>query len=117
MTRLTCHASDFEFCSYFIDMPVTKQAIKKIRADREKTVYNLRRKITFKKAVSAFRKNPTPKLLQTVYRVADLAAKTNVIHKNRAARIKSRLSKLLKPARTISKRAKKKKEGTNSVES
>lgn len=78
-------------------MPVTKQAIKKVRADKRKTANNLRRKITFKKAISAFRKGPTQKLLLQVYKATDMAVKTNVIHKNKAARIKSRLSKLLAP--------------------
>lgn len=76
-------------------MPVTKQAIKKVRQDRHKTVYNLRRKKTYKKAVSALRKNPTAEGLVKVYKALDLAAKTNVIHKNKAARLKSRLAKLV----------------------
>lgn len=82
-------------------MPVTKQAIKKVRQDRRKTIINLRVKKTLKKAVAAFYKNPTAATLKTVYRLADRAAKTNIIHKNKAARLKSRLSNLVKsPAKT-----------------
>ena len=77
-------------------MPVTKQAIKKVRQDRRKTVFNLRAKRIYKAAVLAFRKKPTAGGLLTVYSALDKADKTNVIHKNKASRLKSRLSKLLK---------------------
>jgi len=79
-------------------MPVTKQAIKKVRADKRKTIINLRVKKTLKKTVAAFSKNPTAAALKTVYKLADRTAKTNIIHKNKASRIKSRLSKLVKSA-------------------
>ncbi|OGD79631.1 hypothetical protein A3B52_00120 [Candidatus Curtissbacteria bacterium RIFCSPLOWO2_01_FULL_41_28] len=82
-------------------MPVTKQAIKKVRADKRKTIINLRVKKTLKKTVAAFSKNPTTAALKTVYKLADRAAKTNIIHKNKAARLKSRLSNLVKsPTKT-----------------
>lgn len=84
-------------------MPIIKQAIKKVRADKRKTLINLRKKRTYKGAIVAFRKNPTEKALRLVYQALDKAAKTNVIHKNKAARIKSRLSKLLKPTKLASK--------------
>lgn len=76
-------------------MPVTKQAIKKVRQDRRKTAVNLRTRRAFKAAVLAFRKKPTAAGLVSVYKTLDRAAKTNVIHANKASRIKSRLSKLL----------------------
>lgn len=76
-------------------MPVIKQAIKKVRQDRRKTVYNLRRKKAYKEVVATLRKNPTAAGLVKAYKALDLAAKTNVIHKNKAARLKSRLSKLV----------------------
>jgi len=76
-------------------MPVTKQAIKKVRADKRKAIINLRLKKALKKTIVAFRKKPSLSLLTSVYKAADKAAKKNVIHKNRAARIKSRLSKLI----------------------
>lgn len=80
-------------------MPVTKQATKKVRQDRRKTAVNLVRKVAFKKAVHDFRKKPSVAGLTVVYKALDQAAKSNVIHKNRASRLKSRLSKLLKPAK------------------
>ena len=94
-------------------MPVIKQAIKKVRQDKRKTLINLKVKNAYKKAVSAFRKSPSEAGLKTVYRVLDTAAKTNVIHKNKAARLKSRLSKKLakgeKPSTSTHKNPKKKK--------
>jgi len=84
-------------------MPVTKQAIKKVRADKRKAVYNLRRKKAYKEAVKKFLKNPTQAGLTSVFSAVDQAAKTNVIHKNKASRIKSRLSKKLKPTKTTAK--------------
>ena len=77
-------------------MPLTKQAIKKVRQDKRKTIYNMRTKKAYKQAVSAFRKNPTLKGIGEVFSKLDKAAKTNIIHKNKAARLKSRLSKLIK---------------------
>ena len=48
-----------------------------------------------KEAVKVFRTAPSEKLLQKVFRALDRAAKKNVLHANRTARLKSRLSKLL----------------------
>ena len=76
-------------------MPVTKQAIKKVRQDKRKAIFNLRVKKAYKKAVVEFRKNPAASLFKTVSSKLDIAAKTNIIHKNKASRIKSRLSKLI----------------------
>ena len=88
-------------------MPVTKQAIKKVRQDRRKTAYNLRVKRMYKSAVSAFRKKPTAAGLSSVYKVLDKAAKTKVIHRNKAARLKGRLARLVKVSKksTIAKSA------------
>ncbi len=83
-------------------MPVIKQAIKKVRQDERKTAINLVRKTAYKKAVSEFRKNPTAALLTTAFKALDKAAKINVIHKNKASRLKSRLSKLVTSKKTPS---------------
>lgn len=87
-------------------MPVIKQAIKKVRQDKRKTAFNLKVKNAYKKAVSEFRKGPTAIRLKTVYKLLDRAAKTNVIHKNKASRLKSRLSKLLSPHKVSKKTTK-----------
>lgn len=77
-------------------MPVTKQAIKKVRQDKRKTDFNSKVKKAYKRSLHDFRKSPTSKGLTEVFSVLDRAAKTNVIHKNTASRLKSRLSKLVK---------------------
>ena len=87
-------------------MPVTKQAIKKVRQDKRKTTVNLRVKLAFKKAVRDFEKKPTIEGLKSVFAAVDKAAKTNVIHKNRAARIKSRLSRKLPQKKSAVSKAK-----------
>lgn len=76
-------------------MPVTKQAIKKVRQDKRKTIYNKRKKKTYKETIKDYLKNPTASGLKKVFTAVDRAAKTNVIHKNKASRLKSRLSKKL----------------------
>ena len=78
-------------------MPVIKQAIKKVRQDRRKTAINLKVKKAYKAAILAFRKKQTAEGLKAAFKALDRAAKTNVIHANKAGRLKSRLSKLLKP--------------------
>jgi len=77
-------------------MPVTKQAIKKVRQDKRKAVNNLRKKKTYKQTVKDYLKNPTEGGLKKVFTDLDRAAKVNIIHKNKASRLKSRLSKKLK---------------------
>lgn len=76
-------------------MPVIKQAIKKVRQDKRKTQINLKVKHAYKNAVRDFKKKPSDVSLKDAYKALDTAAKTNVIHRNKAARLKSRLSKKL----------------------
>ncbi len=80
-------------------MPVTKQARKKLRKDKKRTEKNLKIKEGFKKAVKNTRKNPTPKKLSEAAKVIDKAAKNGTIHKNKAARLKSRLAKASKASK------------------
>lgn len=76
-------------------MPITSSAKKALRRDKRKTKINLKVKKVFKKAVADFKKKPTAKTLSTAFSRLDKAAKKKVIHKNKAARLKSRLTKLL----------------------
>ncbi len=74
-------------------MPVTKQAKKKLRKDRKREKENLKLKTEYKKSVKKTGKSPTPKNLSTSSKVIDKAAKKGLIHKNKAARLKSRLAR------------------------
>lgn len=51
-----------------------------------------------RQAVLAKKKDEAQKLLQTAYKQLDKAVKKRVIHKNKAARLKSRLSKAVAKA-------------------
>ena len=93
-------------------MPITRGAIRKQRADKRKIAINLKVKSLYKNAVKKVRKQPTAKNLTDAFKRLDRAAKSHVIHKNKAARLKSRLSKLLpksKPTTRATKVAKTKK--------
>ena len=78
-----------------ITMPITVGAIRKMRADKHKASINLKVKSAYKDALRLFRKKATPKGLVTAFSKLDRAAKAHLIHKNKANRLKSRLSKLL----------------------
>lgn len=80
-------------------MPIIKSAKKKLRQDTKKTKTNLKYEASYKKALDLIRKNKNnkeklAKLKIEAYSAVDKAAKKKVIHKNKAARLKSRISKL-----------------------
>ncbi|MBI3559620.1 30S ribosomal protein S20 [Candidatus Gottesmanbacteria bacterium] len=76
-------------------MPITKQAIKKLRADRVRQVHNARIRVSLRDAIKSVRRRPSSKALSLVFQRLDKAAKRHVIHKNKVDRLKSRLSRLL----------------------
>lgn len=76
-------------------MPITKRAVKKLRHDRKRTIEIKRVHGALQKLVKAMRKKPTQTSLRKVFSALDKAAKTHAIHKNKADRLKTRLSKLL----------------------
>lgn len=78
-------------------MPIIKSAKKKMRQDKKKTAHNLKIKLNLKSAVKKMRSKPTAKALQEVFSKLDKATKTKLIHPNKAARLKSRLTKSLQP--------------------
>lgn len=77
-------------------MPVTKTAKRALRGSKRKETVN---KITLAKleiAIKLAKKTKSKKDISQASSLADRAAKENTIHKNKAARIKSQLSKLEK---------------------
>lgn len=74
-----------------------KSAIKRIRANAVKRLRNRYQAKTtrtmIKKLRESKKKKEASELLQTVYKMLDRLAKKNVIHKNKAANQKSKLSK------------------------
>lgn len=87
-------------------MPVTKSAKKALRRDHRKAKINKRIRQGLKKTVAKARKTKTQSGLVQAYRVLDRATKKGVIHKNKAARLKSRLAKAV-PKKTKTKSQKK----------
>ncbi len=78
-------------------MPVTVSAKKALRRDRRRTIVNKRLKRKVKEVLKKTRRKPTKKAVAQATSILDRAAKKNVIHRNKAARLKSRLAKKLKP--------------------
>jgi len=76
-------------------MPITKQAEKKLRHDKIRSVYTAKKREILRDTIKNFRKSPAQKSLPSVFQVLDKAVKTHLIHKNKADRLKSRISKLL----------------------
>ncbi len=74
-------------------MPLIKSAIKKVRKDKVRTARNKKRELALKTLIKKARLDGSKKNLQAVYSGLDKAVKVNLIHKNKAARLKSRLSK------------------------
>jgi len=82
-------------------MPITTSAKKAMRQAKTRNARNAKQKETYKKLVSGYRKlvadkktGEAEKLLPAIYKALDKAAKTNSIAKNKANRIKSRITKL-----------------------
>jgi len=84
-------------------MAITSSAKKAFRGAKKKRVFNLRRKSAIEAQIKDFRrfvasKNKTEavKLIPSLYKALDKAAKTNYIKANTAARLKSRAMSAVK---------------------
>ena len=76
-------------------MPLLKSALKKMRKDKTRTARNEKRRNALKRVLKTAKKAPAKKALSTAFSGLDKAVKVNLIHRNKAARLKSRLAKLL----------------------
>jgi len=78
-------------------MPIIKSAKKQVRSNKRNNAQNLKYKNAYKKAILAYyqEKDATKKekKLSLAYKTIDKAVKINLIHKNKAARLKSTLIK------------------------
>ena len=77
-------------------MPITQSAKKALRQNIKRRAINVGRKKALKEAIKNYKKSPSADLLSLVYQKLDKAAKTNILKKNTASRLKSRLSALLR---------------------
>lgn len=100
-------------------MPLTKSAKKALRVDRSKKAINDLTRAKVKSALKGARlaisnkEADAKEKVDLAYRELDLAAKKNVIHKNRASRLKSRLAKKLSQAGIEDKKPKETKKTTS----
>jgi small subunit ribosomal protein S20 len=73
-----------------------KSAVKRIRQDKKKALHNKYYAKTMRNAVRKFRaltdKEEAIKQYPSVQKTLDKLAKTNIIHKNKAANLKSKLA-------------------------
>jgi small subunit ribosomal protein S20 len=81
-------------------MPVTKTAKRALRSAKRKLALNNSILKKLEVAIRLAKKSKTLEKITVAISLADRAAKKNVIHKNKAARIKSTLSKLLPKAKS-----------------
>jgi small subunit ribosomal protein S20 len=75
-------------------MPLLKHAKKKLRQDKKRTLANKKVKVTYKEQVKAAKEAPNGETLSAAFSSVDKAVKHHLIHPNKAARMKSSLSKL-----------------------
>lgn len=76
-------------------MPILKNAKKALRSSQKKAEVNGRIKSMLKTMTDKMVKTPTQEVLNLAFSAIDKAKKRNVIHANKAARLKSRMSKLV----------------------
>ncbi len=74
-------------------MPIIKSAIKKVRKDKTRTEKNKKRETAYKSLLKIARKSKNSKDIQNLFSALDKATKVKLIHPNKAARLKSRLTK------------------------
>jgi small subunit ribosomal protein S20 len=93
-------------------MPVTKTAKRALRGSARKLEVNRQILRRLEIALGRAKKSKSADKILAAVSLADRAAKKSVIHKNKAARIKSALSKLLPKAVVGTRKASKTKKAT-----
>jgi len=100
-------------------MPISLSAKKSLRKSLKNRKENVAFKNKVKKIVKDFTAKPSAESLKLVYSIVDKAAKKNIFHHNKAARLKAKFSRQLegkgevkaapKKTKTVKKTAKSKK--------
>lgn len=75
-------------------MPITKSAKKALRQTKRRTDKNKNWKQKLKSAIKKAETQKSKEAISYAFKIIDKSAKAGIIHKNKAARIKSRISKL-----------------------
>lgn len=95
-------------------MPITSSAKKALRRDSNRTEVNRQIRSHMKSTLDAVKANPDKQTISQAYAILDRAAKKNIIHKNKAARIKSQVSHYQAPKASPKKETKKAKSSSTS---
>jgi small subunit ribosomal protein S20 len=76
-------------------MPVIKSAKKKLKVDKKRESANKKTKAFINLVVKKAQKKPTEATVREAFKAIDKGVKKDIFHKNKGARIKSGLSKLI----------------------
>ncbi len=76
-------------------MPITKSALKALRKDKRKTAINRPIKSRVKSSLDQVKESKTADSLSLAFSAIDKALKRHLIHRNKAARLKSKASKII----------------------
>ncbi len=79
-------------------MPIIKSAKKRVRTANKAAIRNSKTKRSLREALKSFGRSPSAKSHSTAQSNLDKATKKGVIHKNKAARLKSQAAKKAKAA-------------------
>ena len=77
-------------------MPLLQNAKKALRSSRKKAIFNSRVKSILKTMLDRIKSDPTKDNLSSAFSSIDTAVKKNLIHRNKAGRMKVQLNKLVK---------------------
>lgn len=77
-------------------MPITKSAQKALKQTRRRTEQNKVWKTKLKQSLKKAYSEKSKDAISNAFKIVDKSAKVGIIHKNKAARVKSKLSKLSK---------------------
>ena len=88
-------------------MPVTKTAKRALRSSKNKEAVNKKIVSQLEIAIRAAKKSLKKNDITTAISLADRTAKKKIIHRNKASRLKSQLSKLAPKTKSVSKKKKK----------
>lgn len=77
-------------------MPQTRSAKKKLRRDVRKAVVNVRQKRSLKTLLKKAQETYTAEAVRSAVSAIDKAVKNHIFHRNKAARLKSQLTKSMK---------------------
>jgi small subunit ribosomal protein S20 len=87
-------------------VPVIKSAIKKLRRDRKREKDNDQFRSELEHAIKLAKKQKSQAAVTKAVSLIDKSVKKNLMHKNKAARVKSSISKLHKPTSAAKKTTK-----------